>query len=98
MLFNFAHGHVSLQRAQTRPNPALTIEPERGFAQAGFQRHQQVGELLELKLLVKRFKCLRRRAAHRCDVFAIAFRRHVDGHPGQRSVQAQRPQVSGVLF
>lgn len=96
--FHFAHGQLGVEVLETFPDHPLAIEPERRLRQARLQFHQQVGVFALIETVLIELELFQRQAAQHGDLLGVALGHRVDGHPQQRTVQAQGAQVGGLLL
>ena len=93
-----AHGEVGVQGLQAFPHNPVTIEPERGLAQACFYLDQQIGVLPLGETIFIGLELVGSQPAQRGNVLRVALRHGIDSHPHQRSIEAQRPHIRGFVF
>ena len=95
--FDLTHSEVGIQRLQAFPHNPMTIKPEWGLAQTGLHLHQQVGVLTLSETVLIGLELVGGQPAQSGNLLGAALRQGVDGHPHQRTIEAQRPHIRGFL-
>ncbi|MNE98415.1 hypothetical protein D3C76_1194180 [compost metagenome] len=98
MDLHFTHGQLGVQPLQALPGKPLAIEPERSLRQAGLDFHQQVRVIALVETVLISLEFVRRHPTQLRDLLGVALGHGVNGQPGQRTIEAQGPNVGCFLL